>query len=229
MASPSRERDEAVRRLRRARRRVGGRPGRLAHRAARPERRRQVHAAARHRRARGARRGHACSSTARTRRRPARKRGVGFVFQHYAPFKHMTVRDNVAFGLKIRKRPKDEIERARRRAARARAPGGLRRPLSVAALRRAAPAHGAGAGARGGAQGAAPRRAVRRARRDRARGAARLAAAAPRRDARDHRLRDARPGGGHGGRRADRGLNHGRDRAGGLARATSTTARPTSS
>ncbi len=42
---------------------------------------------------------------------PARKRGVGFVFQHYAAFKHMTVRDNVAFGLKIRKRPKDEIER----------------------------------------------------------------------------------------------------------------------
>jgi len=39
------------------------------------------------------------------------KRGVGFVFQHYAAFKHMTVRDNVAFGLKIRKRPKDEIAR----------------------------------------------------------------------------------------------------------------------
>jgi sulfate transport system ATP-binding protein len=38
-------------------------------------------------------------------------RGVGFVFQHYAAFKHMTVRDNVAFGLSIRKRPKDEIER----------------------------------------------------------------------------------------------------------------------
>src|ERR687897_2974941 len=37
------------------------------------------------------------------------KRGVGFVFQHYAAFKHMTVRDNVAFGLKIRKRPKKEI------------------------------------------------------------------------------------------------------------------------
>jgi sulfate/thiosulfate transport system ATP-binding protein len=40
---------------------------------------------------------------------PARERGVGFVFQHYAAFKHMTVRDNVAYGLKIRKRPKDEI------------------------------------------------------------------------------------------------------------------------
>src|SRR4051794_23875618 len=37
------------------------------------------------------------------------KRGVGFVFQHYAPFTHMTVWENVAFGLKIRRRPKDEI------------------------------------------------------------------------------------------------------------------------
>jgi sulfate/thiosulfate transport system ATP-binding protein len=39
------------------------------------------------------------------------ERGVGFVFQHYAAFKHMTVRDNVAFGLTIRKRPKAEIAR----------------------------------------------------------------------------------------------------------------------
>ena len=41
--------------------------------------------------------------------RPPQDRGVGFVFQHYAAFKHMTVHDNVAFGLKIRKRPKTEI------------------------------------------------------------------------------------------------------------------------
>jgi len=40
---------------------------------------------------------------------PAQKRGIGFVFQHYAAFKHMTVRDNVAFGLKVRRRPKAEI------------------------------------------------------------------------------------------------------------------------
>ena len=40
---------------------------------------------------------------------PAQRRGIGFVFQHYAAFKHMTVRDNVGFGLKIRKRPKKEI------------------------------------------------------------------------------------------------------------------------
>jgi len=40
---------------------------------------------------------------------PPQERGVGFVFQHYAAFKHMTVRENVAFGLTIRRRPKDEI------------------------------------------------------------------------------------------------------------------------
>jgi sulfate/thiosulfate transport system ATP-binding protein len=40
--------------------------------------------------------------------KPARSRGVGFVFQHYAAFKHMTVADNVAFGLTVRRRPKDE-------------------------------------------------------------------------------------------------------------------------
>jgi sulfate transport system ATP-binding protein len=38
------------------------------------------------------------------------QRGIGFVFQHYAAFKHMTVRENVAFGLKIRKRPKAEVQ-----------------------------------------------------------------------------------------------------------------------
>lgn len=37
------------------------------------------------------------------------KRGIGFVFQHYAAFKHMTVRENVAFGPKIRKLPKQQI------------------------------------------------------------------------------------------------------------------------
>jgi sulfate transport system ATP-binding protein len=41
--------------------------------------------------------------------RPARERGVGMVFQHYAAFKHMTVYDNVAFGLTIRRRPRREI------------------------------------------------------------------------------------------------------------------------
>ncbi len=43
-------------------------------------------------------------------RLPPQKRGIGFVFQHYAAFKHMTLRDNVAFGLTIRKKPKAEIK-----------------------------------------------------------------------------------------------------------------------
>ncbi|MEP6599459.1 MAG: sulfate ABC transporter ATP-binding protein [Actinomycetota bacterium] len=42
---------------------------------------------------------------------PAQRRNVGFVFQHYAAFKHLSVFRNVAFGLEIRRRPKDEIRR----------------------------------------------------------------------------------------------------------------------
>jgi sulfate/thiosulfate transport system ATP-binding protein len=40
---------------------------------------------------------------------PTQRRGVGFVFQHYAVFKHMNVRENVAFGLRLRRRPKREV------------------------------------------------------------------------------------------------------------------------
>jgi sulfate transport system ATP-binding protein len=40
---------------------------------------------------------------------PVRERGIGFCFQHYAPFRHLTVRRNVAFGLEVRRRPKAEI------------------------------------------------------------------------------------------------------------------------
>jgi len=40
---------------------------------------------------------------------PPQRRGVGFVFQHYAAFKHMTVHQNVAFGLRVRRRPRKEV------------------------------------------------------------------------------------------------------------------------
>ena len=51
---------------------------------------------------------------ANAQRMSAQQRQVGFVFQHYAAFKHMTVWDNVAFGLSIRKWPKKRIaERVR--------------------------------------------------------------------------------------------------------------------
>ena len=39
-----------------------------------------------------------------------RHRDIGFCFQNYAPFRHMNVAKNVAFGLKVRKRPKKEID-----------------------------------------------------------------------------------------------------------------------
>src|SRR5690242_9214138 len=39
---------------------------------------------------------------------PPQRRNVGFVFQHYAAFKHMTVHDNIAFGLTVRRRPRAE-------------------------------------------------------------------------------------------------------------------------
>ncbi len=40
---------------------------------------------------------------------PVQRRGVGFVFQHYALFRHMTVRRNIAFGLEVQKLPRAEI------------------------------------------------------------------------------------------------------------------------
>jgi ABC-type Fe3+/spermidine/putrescine transport system ATPase subunit len=43
---------------------------------------------------------------------PPQQRGTGFVFQNYSIFRHMSVAENIEFGLKIRKRPKPE--RARR-------------------------------------------------------------------------------------------------------------------
>ena len=40
---------------------------------------------------------------------PGSKRGIGFVFQNYALFRYMTVYDNIAFGLKVQKKNKEEI------------------------------------------------------------------------------------------------------------------------
>ena len=75
-----------------------------------PVRRRQVHPAAHHRRAWSRpTRGRVEIEGVDATHLPPQKRNVGFVFQHYAAFKHLSVRRNVAFGLEIRKRPKAEI------------------------------------------------------------------------------------------------------------------------
>ncbi len=49
---------------------------------------------------------------------PARDRDIAMVFQSYALYPHLTVFDNIAFGLRLRKTPKDEIDRRVREAAR---------------------------------------------------------------------------------------------------------------
>ena len=163
--------------------------GRRARRAARPLRLGQDDAAAHHRRARR-------SPTRASVRfdgedaatRSARERHVGFVFQHYALFRHMTVFENVAFGLRVRRAPSagrtarsgERVERLLELVQL----GRLRRALSQPALRRPAPARGAGPRAGDRAARAAARRAVRRARRQGAQGAAPLAARAARRDGR---------------------------------------------
>jgi multiple sugar transport system ATP-binding protein len=49
---------------------------------------------------------------------PPRDRDIAMVFQSYALYPHMTVYDNMGFGLQLRKAPKDQIERAVREAAR---------------------------------------------------------------------------------------------------------------
>ena len=71
-------------------------------------------------------------------------RDIAMVFQSYALYPHMSVADNIAYGLKLRKMPKDEIERADqqgRRHARADPAAG---PQAQAALRRPAAAGGDG-------------------------------------------------------------------------------------
>ena len=158
------------------------------------------------------------------------KRNVGFVFQHYAAFKHMTVRDNIAFGLQRAEAAAGRDPRARRGAAPPRAAPGLRRPLSGAALRWAASAHGSRTRPRARAGGAAPRRAVRRPRRARPRRAPRVATEAPRRRPRDDRLRDPRSGGGDGDLRHDRRDQPRGDSSRSARRGSSTTRpRPSSS
>jgi multiple sugar transport system ATP-binding protein len=49
--------------------------------------------------------------------RPPRERGLAMVFQSYAVFPHMTVADNIAFGLAMQRKPREVIDRHVRRAA----------------------------------------------------------------------------------------------------------------
>ena len=92
---------------------------------------------------------------------PPYKRNVNTVFQNYALFPHLTIFENVAFGLR-RKGVKDgEVKAARERDAQARRAAGLRCAQADPDLRRPGPAGRAGAGAHQQAGRAPARRAAR--------------------------------------------------------------------
>ena len=125
---------------------------------------------------------------------PPFKRNVNTVFQNYALFPHLTIYENVAFGLR-RKGVKDaEVKTPRHRDARARRAAGLREAQADPDLRWPGAACRARAGAHQPARGPAPRRAARRARPQAAQADAGRAQADPA-GGRDHvHLRDPRPG-----------------------------------
>ena len=130
--------------------------------------------------------------------RAAAERDVSMVFQSYALFPHMSVLENVRYGLVVSGKPKARSRRAGARRARHRGPHRPRRAASLRALRRPAAACGRRARARAGAVGAAVRRAAVESRRSPSPADARgdpRSAAAPQSHG---RLRDARPVGGDG-------------------------------
>ena len=125
---------------------------------------------------------------------PPFKRDVNTVFQNYALFPHLTVYENVAFGLRRRKVAGRRDPQPGRRDARARRAAGLRAPQAEPALRRPAAARGAGPRAHQPPAGPAPRRAARRARPEAAQADADRAEADPDRGRHHVHLRDPRPG-----------------------------------
>ena len=71
---------------------------------------------------------------------PPKERDIAMVFQNYALYPHMTVYDNMAFGLKLRKLAKEEIDRRVREAAEDPRPRGVPRSQTQGALGRTAAA-----------------------------------------------------------------------------------------
>jgi ABC-type dipeptide/oligopeptide/nickel transport system ATPase component len=76
---------------------------------------------------------------------PPKERDIAMVFQNYALYPHMKVRDNMAFSLLLAKRPRAEVDERVGKAAAILGPGRAPRPLPAPALRRPAPARGDGA------------------------------------------------------------------------------------
>ena len=176
---PARRAGQALRRLHGRRPRRPRRRARRVLHDARPVRLGQDHDAAAHRRLRVPDEGRVELGGEDVARRPPFERDVNTVFQDYALFPHMSVLDNVAYGLKIKKRRPRRAPREGARGARDGAPPGRRRPQARAALGRPAPARRARARDRQPPARPAARRAARRAGPQAARGDAGRAQAHP--------------------------------------------------
>ncbi len=125
-----------------------------------------------------------------------RHRDIAMVFQSYALYPHMTVRQNLGYGLKVRRTQKAEIAAARRRGRRPARARAAARPAACAAVGRSAPARRDGSRDRARAAGLPDGRAAVEPRREAPRRHARVAGPAARPARRDNRLRHARPDGG---------------------------------
>ena len=143
-----------------------------------------------------------------------RDRDIAMVFQNYALYPHLTVAKNLGYGLKVRKTPKDEINRRVQVVARMLGPRGIAGTASRRALGWAAPARGDGPRDRPRAGCVPDGRAALEPRREAPRRHAGRAGAAARAARRDDDLRHARPGRGDDARHA-RGRDARRDRAAG--------------
>ena len=134
------------------------------------------------------------------------KRGIAMVFQTYALYPHMTVRENMGFALALRRRAEAGDRKASGRGgapARTRAADG---PAAEGTVGRAAAARRDRPRDRQASAGVPLRRAALQPRRGTARPYARRDCAAPQGARRDDDLRHARPGRGDDARRQDRGF-----------------------
>ncbi len=140
---------------------------------------------------------------------PPKDRNIAMVFQNYALYPHMSVFDNMAFGLKLRKMPKDEINRLVRRSGQSARDHRVSRPQAQGPFRWSASARRHGSGHRAGTGCLPDGRAALQPRRQAACSDAVRARRPPRPPQDDDRLRHPRSGRGH-----DHGRSGGRDAQG---------------